>query len=532
MIHVQRSTGSYYTPDVISEFIVGRISKKLRGKKINILEPSAGSGAFIRPIYLNNSLKKRILGTLAIELNKKEADKVKKVTSCSTLNVKAVDFLNYQKKFKSNTFDLIIGNPPYIKKGLLSPRQIELCQEIHSIFPQLSRSGIKNIWSAFLVRSISLLNDNGILAFVLPAELLQVNFTSELRNLLVNEFQRVEIFTFNELLFKECKGQDTIILIAEKNSAESGLFFHNVINVSELEKEDFDFVGRDFCENDKWTSHCLSYEEVLLLNRLKKNFQTMDNLCVSRAGIVTGANDFFILNEEDTKSYGLRKYSKPIVQKGAFVKGWIEFNENNYKEIYEKNKPSLLIDLNNHKLNSLSRLEKYFEFGKSRKIHERYKTQSRNYWYQVPGIGVCSPALFFKRGHEMPKFVLNHAQVLATDSAYLVNPKEGIDIKSLVLSFYNSLTLIFSELNGRFYGGGVLELTPNEFRSLPIPYMKISEKKYLQFLKLFNSGIDYHLVIRQLDDFILRKTIPDITDIEINALNVIRKKLVARRKRL
>jgi hypothetical protein len=71
--------------------------------------------------------------------------------------------------------------------------------------------------------------------------------------------------------------------------------------------------------------------------------------------------------------------------------------------------------------------------------------------------------------HDFPKFIINEAKALATDSAYLVTAKKDIDINSLVLLFYNSLTLVFSEINGRFYGGGVLELTPNEFKKLPIP---------------------------------------------------------------
>lgn len=94
----------------------------------------------------------------------------------------------------------------------------------------MTNSNLKNIWSSFLVRAINFLDDNGIIAFVLPAELLQVDYAAQLRKLLVSEFSRIEIFTFNELLFKECKGQDTIILIAYKNSKKSGLFFLTLIN--------------------------------------------------------------------------------------------------------------------------------------------------------------------------------------------------------------------------------------------------------------------------------------------------------------
>jgi hypothetical protein len=44
------------------------------------------------------------------------------------------------------------------------------------------------------------------------------------------------------------------------------------------------------------------------------------------------------------------------------------------------------------------------------------------------------------------------------------------------------VTLLFSEIEGRFYGGGVLELTPSEFRSLPLYYLEPTPKDFLKFL--------------------------------------------------
>jgi adenine-specific DNA-methyltransferase len=39
----------------------------------------------------------------------------------------------------------------------------------------------------------------------------------------------------------------------------------------------------------------------------------------------------------------------------------------------------------------------------------------------------------------------------------------------IVAAFLNSLTFAFSEVTGRSYGGGVLELEPNEAEKLPLP---------------------------------------------------------------
>ena len=65
--------------------------------------------------------------------------------------------------------------------------------------------------------------------------------------------------------------------------------------------------------------------------------------------------------------------------------------------------------------------------------------------------------------------LLNEVDMLATDSFYRVVTKEQYQDWRLVFSFYNSITLTLAELEGRFYGGGVLELIPSEFQNLLIP---------------------------------------------------------------
>lgn len=91
-------------------------------------------------------------------------------------------------------------------------------------------------------------------------------------------------------------------------------------------------------------------------------------------------------------------------------------------------------------------------------------------------------AFVFKRSHSHPRLLLNEAGVYTTDTAYGLRLKEGFTARALCFSFYTSPTMLFSEMNGRFYGGGVLELSPNEFRSLPLFYHEPSEKDFKEFL--------------------------------------------------
>jgi adenine-specific DNA-methyltransferase len=108
--------------------------------------------------------------------------------------------------------------------------------------------------------------------------------------------------------------------------------------------------------------------------------------------------------------------------------------------------------------------------------------------------------------------------------------KSNYDINSLIYSFYNSFTLLFAELEGRYYGGGVLELTPKEFKKLPVPMTVIDSKAFEIYVKAFEkkSAISEILLIN--DSKILKETM-NLTDEEIKRIQCIYQKLVSKRLR-
>lgn len=84
------------------------------------------------------------------------------------------------------------------------------------------------------------------------------------------------------------------------------------------------------------------------------------------------------------------------------------------------------------------------------------------------------------------------------------------------------------ELYGRYYGGGVLELTPNEFKSLPIPLIKINSQDFNHLDKLLRNNSDINEILDFTDDIILIKG-HSFTKNNIKLLRNIKNKLVNRR---
>ena len=525
----KKRLGSYYTPIRLANVIADYCLEYFVQNDISILEPSVGDGNFAAAICGNTQLDR--FGKVDLTIVEREGDELNKAISRCSEKVKLYsvnsDYLHFHNS-NENLFSLIIGNPPYVKSSLLEEEQKDICKSIH-LDSGLNDKKINNIWTAFLVSAIQKLENNGVVAFVLPLELLQVKFSEEIRDLLKSSFERLEVFMFDELQFQECKGQDTVLIIGYKQHQIPGTYYTTIENIEELENRNFSLMQNVSVSesNTKWTHHFLSPEEHQFLVNLKSQLNLTTHYVDNKAGIVTAANDYFIVNDEIVTKNRLRAYTKPIVQKGFYVNGSVTFEEADFNKLVEEDKPAYLLDFNKANPNKLSKsLENYISIGIERKLETRFKCRQRTHWYQVPNIAKQSEAFFFKRAHEYPKLLKNNAEAYVTDSAYMVESKEGYQIENIIFSFYNSLTLAFAELEGRYYGGGVLEVTPNEFRALPLPYIVVQD--FEEYRKDFENKKSIEDVLFKYNFKILNSVL-GLNNEEIERIEAIRKKLVAKR---
>jgi len=531
----QKNLGSYYTPEFLSEFMIEHVASHFKGEtELSILEPSVGNGSFLKAfskIAFPTSIKDFSLTAIekiSAELQKaKKESKItpKRMTKYTFLNI---DFLTYQS---TKRFSLVVGNPPYIKKSLLTSDQIKLCAQIYQV-AELKNGTTTNIWTAFLLKSALLLTDNGVLALVLPAELLQVKFSEDLRQFLKSYFERIEIFTFDDLLF-QCKGQDTIILIAFKKSIYKGQYFTHIKDTAELLNKQFVLSKNDgiAITNSKWSHHLLSSDNLEFIHRLGAGLLKVNDYCETKPGIVTAANKFFIIDQQTEAKYNLKNYTLPIIQNGFCVNGGVSFKKEDYNGLIDAGYPCRLLSFKDVDRSQFSRsVLKYLEIGESQKLQENYKCSKRKNWYVIPNISETPDGFFFRRSHLYPKLIKNECDVFVTDSAYKIAMKNAFAINDLIFSFYNSLSLSFIELFGRYYGGGVLELTPTEFKAIPIPMISIKRQTFNSFKTKFENKNSISEILRENDQSILEPLLGLGTD-DIKKIQVIYDFLVAKRLR-
>ncbi|MFV1883228.1 MAG: Eco57I restriction-modification methylase domain-containing protein [Balneola sp.] len=534
---INKSKGAYYTPNILSDFLISHILENYKGllpSNFKVLEPSVGDGRFV-----DSFIKKKANSFFSkfsieiIDIAGEELEKAEKKLQKHSISFisKRTDFLDFQ----GNKYDLVIGNPPYINKKLLSKDQIEKCKKLERE-EILDYGETKNIWPAFLIKSIGLLNENGILCFVLPAELLQVNYTKKLREYLLDKFERIEIFAFNELIFEDENGkkieQDVIVLIGAKKYDDTqgkGVSFYQVDKLSDLEIPGYTEKNSNIHRTklDKWTNYVLEDQELdFIQSKIDElELKPIKYYCEkAEVGIVTAANKYFIISKKREQKYNLENYTRPIISKGVFIQNKLRLLKKDIKKLEERGTPISLLNLDGNDSISNSNLKRYIKIGERAKLNQRYKMKTRKKWYSVPSIWVPE-GVFLKRSHLFPRIIVNSAKALFTDSFYRINMKKEFKIRSLAFSFYNSLSYVMAELEGRYYGGGVLELTPNEFKESVIPYKEISNEEFKQLESILENSPTVESILNFTDPILLA----DLSDSDLKKLDLIRRKLTARR---
>lgn len=130
--------------------------------------------------------------------------------------------------------------------------------------------------------------------------------------------------------------------------------------------------------------------------------------------------------------------------------------------------------------------------------------------------------------HLYPRMILNKREMLVTNNLHKIRFSEGIDGSLVTAAFLNTYTLVISELTGRGYSSGLLELTPGVIRQLRIP-MRLAERLDFQKIDDWQRKGEIDKILEYTDFVLLRKGL-GLTDNEIKILHNIWDKL--RNKRL
>jgi adenine-specific DNA-methyltransferase len=500
--------GGYYTPLELADYLV---KWGMRDGSERILEPSCGDGNFILAALRQASHLQKTSPTItAVELKTEELQQAQQRVSRFGQNGSQIEWIcqdffeTYGYLQQNGKFDLILGNPPFIRFQHFDD---ESRQQAFAYLRQVGYKPTKlaNAWTAFVQLSIELLAEGGRLAMVVPAELLQVKYAGELRDRLALRFEHIVIVGFKRLVFPDIQ-QEVVLLLAEgkRSSTDQTSDIHTIefpdgealLNLSNLNEAVAHIPAKHSRVGMKWTSLFLDEVAFDVLDQAEKSpgLIPLGKLAEVDVGIVTGRNSFFILTQEQQREFEAWSTTVPIIGRTSALKS-ICFDPQDFL-VYAQHYPSFLLDTNGLDFQAFSApLKNYLKSGEEDNLHRGYKCRIRRRWYDVPSIHVPD-AFLFRQIHRYPLLVANTAGVTSTDTIHRVRVKAGVNVSQLAAAFFNSLTLAWAEVCGRSYGGGVLELEPREAEELPVPYSGnslIDPEKVERLLRqgCFDEALDY-----------------------------------------
>lgn len=516
--------GSYYTPFRTVRFMREYLERehKIYGR---VLEPSVGDGRFIDEFEKEKNLQSFV----AVELIEEKVRHLRNKRYSERVEIVADDFLEFSEK-TNEKYQLIIGNPPYINIKNMGDDSKERARELFEKC-HLPSSLMQNMWVAFVLAAVSCLERDGTIFFVLPMEFLQVQYAEKIRLFLEEHFDTIHILSFKERMFPEIEQESCLVYLTNEFKNQP------YINFKMYDKLDSDIPY--YCSKiernkplKKWTNAILSDADIDLLNLIDSKYKKISEVCDASPGIVTGANNEFILTKEQVERLECHEFILPIIPKSNLLNGQFILSWDTVQEIGEKGNRVYLLNLSrvDEKLLSQS-LKEYLEvIGEKEnaskiKLKNRYKCRNRKPWYGVP-IVRNGDLFFFKRYDRIPRICVNEADIYTTDIAYNMRLNSAYDKGSMAFCFYNSLTLTQCEFYGRYYAGGVSELTPSEFKRLAIPYRKIDKNDIERLSEMFKENEDIDKIIA----FVNSKTIEKEWEYkQILRLDEMRRKLMERR---
>ena len=523
--------GGYYTPDKISEFITDWAVKAAAD---TILEPSCGDGSFLNAIThrlkilgaTRQEVKKNVIG---VELDSVEAEMAAQYGT----TVVCKDFFSYFREVVDDKkkFDAIVGNPPFIRYQNFNEEYREIA------FTLMNKYGFKpnrltNIWLPFLLLPCNALKPNGRLGMVIPAELFQVDYAAEARQFLSGFFDRLTIITFKQLVFDDIQ-QEVVLLLGERGCEKHRIRIVELNNIEDLisqgqkcldtaEQKQLD-TGKD-----KWVKYYLTNEELQLLKKLDHDSRISNatDLYEVNVGLVSGENDFFILNRSVVAEHNLESTVLPIVSRSEQLKG-IQLTEKDFDCLIDAGKKVFFFAPGNAEVDDLTKEQKeYIEYGEENGYNKNYKCRIRPKWYYVSSTWDAD-AFLIRQAHLYPRMILNKKNALVTDTLHKVRFLQGVQGECVAAAFLNTYTFALSETLGRSYGGGVLTFEPGEMRKFRIP-MRGADQLDLSKIDGWQRKGEIDKILEYTDGVLLREGL-GLTQYEIALLHSIWNKMRDRR---
>jgi len=514
----RKDLGAFYTPAELTDFAT---SWAIQDASTTVLDPGCGDAAFLVSAARRledlgterGALSRQVRG---IDLNPDALETARAVLKGAGLERPVLlsgNFFNTEPGQEAlSPVDAVIGNPPYVRYQLFRDDNraagLKAAARAGVILPQLTSS-----WAPFVVHASSFLKPGGRMALVLPGELLHVGYAAAVRDFLLRQFAGLTLISFEEKVFPGAL-EEVLLVLGTKGEGDGKLRVLRLNSLRDLQRGPEVLLAESRASEVKpgqrWLTTLLEQESVASALEIIKqaDFRPLGELGRVDIGVVTGANDFFVLSRAEVQFHGLPDTVLiPAVSKASHIQG-ARFTRRDWEIMGMNGDPVyLLLVPDSHALTDKA-VANYIANGEHQGLSKRYKCRTRQPWYRVPYVR--KPNLFLTyMSHVAPRLVVNELMATNTNTLHGILLHDSMLAEPLAAAFLNSATLLSVELEGRSYGGGVLKLEPGEAVRVLVPRLtsKLIEKLRPELPRIDQAVRDGRIeeASKKVDDIIFGK---------------------------
>ncbi len=310
-ISEKKLNGIVYTPQWIVELILDNLDYKNNIYQKKIIDPACGDGAFLSEVLVrfiedakkakieNKAIKEKIENNIfGFDIDENAIKKCILILNgiAQKYNLKNIKWNilktdSLDRSFVSrffDSFDFVVGNPPYIRIQHLGPKRREKIQNEW----QLCKKGSTDIFITFFELGYYLLNKNGKLGYITPNTYLKTKAGEHLRNF-IKFYKILKIlidFEHNQLF--DNATTYSLITILDKNHKK------NTFSLFKGDKESINYINEVDIENLNKDNWILTSNDILeKLKEIEKRGLPLSEIAKIHVGITTLADDYYIFKD-------------------------------------------------------------------------------------------------------------------------------------------------------------------------------------------------------------------------------------------
>jgi SAM-dependent methyltransferase len=480
-IAARKALGAFYTDETVVRFLVSWGMKTVSHR---VMDPACGDGRFLEAAV---RLGARRVVACDVDPRALDAARERLRGAGSRAEFLNADFFAVDPGSLAPV-DLIVGNPPFIRyqrfSGCSRRRALDSARRVGAKLTRLTSS-----WAPFLLHAMQFLRPGGRLAMVVPAEIAQTQYGLSTLTALASRFGSLTLLTFEENLFADAQEETFLALASDYGNATSEARLATLRNREALpallaggeeaaEGGAFELCGKGGGAM-RLAEAFLSPAERRAFVRAKNHplVRPLGSLGVLANGYVTGDNAFFHRTRVQAEQDGYPPdWLRPVARQSRSLRG-LFFTEADIEALEAGNEAHHLLVPRDDRFGTGARpLERLLVEGEARGVPARFKCRMRHPWWRVPGLVRPDVLLTYMAGAR-PRAAVNAAGAFYTNTLHGLRLRAGVSPEQVALAFHSSLTLLFLEIEGRSYGGGILKLEPTEMQRVRLAWPDLGKRK-------------------------------------------------------